>query len=92
MAVQAMGICSTCRHCKVCEYRRNNYQPVWVCDEFDCIISTNGRATSMKKNGSYDIVEEELVEYRGLCRNCTKRKTCTFPKSEGGIWHCEEYE
>jgi len=31
-------------------------------------------------------------QYKGLCRNCKKRKTCKLPKSEGGVWHCEEYE
>jgi len=27
----------------------------------------------------------------GLCKNCEKRKTCTIPKPEGGVWRCEEY-
>ncbi len=30
-------------------------------------------------------------ELKGLCANCEIRDTCTFPKAEGGIWHCEEY-
>jgi len=29
---------------------------------------------------------------RGLCRTCAKRESCTFPKPEGGVWHCEEFE
>lgn len=27
----------------------------------------------------------------GLCANCANRETCLIPKSEGGVWHCEEY-
>jgi hypothetical protein len=30
--------------------------------------------------------------FLGLCRNCENRRTCAFPKPEGGIWHCEEYQ
>jgi hypothetical protein len=29
---------------------------------------------------------------RGLCINCDVRNTCTFPKPEGGVWFCEEYQ
>ena len=32
------------------------------------------------------------MEYTGICVNCIHRDTCTFPKSEGGRTHCEEYE
>jgi hypothetical protein len=30
--------------------------------------------------------------HRGLCINCDVRETCTFPKPEGGVWFCEEYQ
>jgi hypothetical protein len=29
---------------------------------------------------------------KGLCAHCDKRETCTLPKPEGGVWHCDEYE
>ncbi len=32
------------------------------------------------------------VELKGLCGTCEKRATCTFPRAEEGIWHCEEFE
>jgi hypothetical protein len=35
--------------------------------------------------------EENEKEFRGLCVNCANRSICLFPKSEGGVWHCEEY-
>jgi hypothetical protein len=28
----------------------------------------------------------------GICSNCDNCRTCVFPKPEGGIWHCEEYQ
>jgi hypothetical protein len=35
--------------------------------------------------------EKDGMELKGLCVNCANRYTCLFPKSEGGVWHCEEY-
>lgn len=38
------------------------------------------------------IVRENGAEaYKGLCANCASRATCLLPKTEGGVWHCEEY-
>jgi hypothetical protein len=31
-------------------------------------------------------------KYPGICSTCANRETCTFPKPEGGVWQCEEYE
>jgi len=28
---------------------------------------------------------------KGLCANCANRGSCLLPRSEGGVWHCEEY-
>jgi len=27
----------------------------------------------------------------GLWAYCDRWSTCTYPKSEGGVWHCEDY-
>jgi len=31
-------------------------------------------------------------KYPGICFTCARRDTCTFPKPEGGVWQCEEFE
>lgn len=31
------------------------------------------------------------VEEKDLCANCRNRDTCTYPKPEGGVWHCKDY-
>jgi hypothetical protein len=36
--------------------------------------------------------KKDTGKYKGLCKNCKKRKTCTLPKPDGGLWRCEEYE
>jgi hypothetical protein len=32
------------------------------------------------------------LDVKGLCENCENRDNCLLPKSEGGVWHCEEYQ
>lgn len=29
---------------------------------------------------------------RGLCTTCIHAETCEFPRPDGGVWRCEEYE
>ena len=29
--------------------------------------------------------------FKGLCVNCDRRFTCTFPRAETGVWSCDEY-
>lgn len=41
------------------------------------------RSTAEKRDSS---------NFKGLCKNCKKQKTCILPKPEGGIWRCEDYE
>ncbi|MHC4942009.1 MAG: hypothetical protein ACYTG7_03225 [Planctomycetota bacterium] len=36
--------------------------------------------------------EKEAEGFKGLCMNCAHREICLYPKPEGGVWHCEEYE
>lgn len=36
--------------------------------------------------------EKDPGQYKGLCKNCKKEKTCKLPKPEGGVWRCEDYE
>lgn len=34
---------------------------------------------------------KDAKDCKGLCENCANRHTCLLPKSEGGVWHCEEF-
>jgi len=35
--------------------------------------------------------KKEKKQLKGLCANCSIRKTCTIPKPDEGIWHCDKY-
>lgn len=53
--------------------------------------SNNSSPMTGGKN-SFQVRGKDSEKYKGLCKNCKKRKTCTLPKPEGGVWRCEEYE
>jgi hypothetical protein len=67
--------------------------PVLQCEEFEACESTapknvavraGQRRTARKKVGVPSLL-------KGLCANCDNLDHCTYPKPEGGVWHCEEY-
>ena len=85
-APEPLGLCSTCRLAATCTFPRQPGRTVRFCDEFEGeekVEETKPKASTKK------VVVNEL---KGLCRLCDKADTCTFPKAEGGVWHCEEYE
>lgn len=92
------GLCSTCNNAATCIYPRDSERPVLQCEEFDGYAAPSerttvndflGKTSSQVRSGAQ---EDDAVKHKGLCQNCGNRKTCTFPKPEEGIWHCEEYE
>ena len=87
LAVQSIGICTTCNHIDDCLFRLRNGRPVWFCEEFDNYVepmfAVLPEETRVEPNGR--------VKFMGLCLNCEDRLTCTYPKPDGGVWRCEEY-
>ena len=91
------GLCSSCNHAPTCTYIRDDSQLVLQCEEFEnheeSPIRTADEASSSKINVSASFsAEEDSGEVKGLCVDCKSRETCIYPKPEGGVWHCEEYQ
>lgn len=87
-------ICSTCKNVPDCTFPKNPLKPVLNCEEFEIDISPSAKIAGKEKllqTASVDAEDKDSGEFIGLCSNCDNRRTCTFPKPEGGIWHCEEY-
>jgi len=81
------GICRTCNHAATCAHIiRTPDLVVWDCENFD------GTAPVADRRRRSARVEEPQGEVKGLCINCAYRDTCLFPRPEGGVWHCAEYE
>ena len=92
------GLCMTCVHSSTCTFPRRKDQPVLYCEEFDdgggCpteIADTDDPLVPEPQAQVTDVTHEP-PRHTGLCTTCDNRETCTFPKPEGGIWHCEEFE
>ena len=56
------------------------------------MTTTNSNSPKTDGKNNFQVRGEDSEKYKGLCKNCKKRKTCKLPKPEGGVWRCEEYE
>ena len=88
------GLCITCVNASGCIYIKNQKSVVLQCEEFEGYTNSPMRATinDVLSKVSSDASKADSGKYEGLCVNCEIRETCEFPKSEGGVWHCEEYQ
>ncbi len=90
-------ICSSCNHGELCASKKTRQRPVWFCEEFDEYVPVKeqdvqeaGSLPAQSRIGS-GTGEDDSSQFKGLCINCENRFTCGNSKTEGGIWHCEEY-
>jgi hypothetical protein len=90
------GLCSTCKHASECTFPRDPKRPVMQCEEFEGILyapeEISRAYTQFIGEEAPTTYEEKPTQLKGLCKLCEKRATCTYPKPEGGVWHCAEYE
>jgi len=89
------GLCTVCKHGIICTYPRSLDLPVWQCEEFEGFaplvrpVRRNPRSES-KPHAAQPTENDD--QYAGLCRTCSNRGTCAFPRPVGGVWHCEEFQ
>lgn len=86
-----LGLCSTCNHSLACTFRRSVESPVLYCEEFDCSSPCTPQISHLTAVSAPDPHANSTAGLLGLCSNCQVQGTCTLPKDEGGVWHCEEY-
>jgi hypothetical protein len=91
--IKYFGLCMSCRNASVCTFPRDPAMPAFYCEEFE--IETPVSDITAEKRQQFvtgpAAVKKDSSGLAGLCIDCEGRKTCSFPKSEGGVWHCEEY-
>ena len=90
------GLCSNCAYAPACTYPRSNDRPVLQCEEYECspsgVVPASPAKGSSKARSGRKPGGQVTVHLAGLCANCANQDGCTFPKQEGGVWHCEEYQ
>jgi hypothetical protein len=86
--IRYRGLCTLCVQAPTCTFPRDPSRPIRSCDEFEEGASV--RAQGVARAVALSSASDDEPELKGLCRHCAIRLTCTFPKPEGGIWHCDE--
>jgi len=93
--MQDRSLCSNCKNDPDCTFKKNRQKPSLYCEEFEVDISPSAKIAGKEKplpTASVDAEEDDSGKFIGLCSNCDNRRTCAFPRPQGGIWHCEEYQ
>jgi hypothetical protein len=93
--VECRDLCSTCKHGPDCTFPRDPQRPAFYCEEFEIETVPKRGANEggqQQSRGSHLVDAGPSARLAGLCSDCENRRTCVFPKPEGGVWHCEEYQ
>ncbi len=93
--IKYRGLCSNCKNASSCTFPRDPDKPAFYCEEFEIEKPSPTRTTREEKpQAAKPHVTEgkDSTKFIGLCSDCENRQTCVFPKPEGGVWHCEEYQ
>ncbi len=89
------GLCLTCNNAPACYYHARR-GPALFCEMFDDYVKSALRDEEQpllsRADSGIRTTAEDMAKYVGLCVNCGHRATCRYPKPEGGLWHCEDYE
>ena len=88
-AYRHVGICLTCNHFEHCRLRPEERFPVWFCEQFDDYAPADNPGRN--PGGESPTPSAIGKKLNGLCVNCELAADCALAKSEGGVWHCEEY-
>jgi len=89
--VTRRGLCSTCDKAAECTLPVDPTRPVLQCESYESLARTDPDGGAARPGRQAD-PEEDPGALKGLCRNCEKRRDCTLPKPEGGVWDCQEYQ
>jgi len=91
--IRYFGLCLNCKNASSCTFPRDPAKPAFYCEEFEIEKTTSitpfGKEQPLVSGPA--VIGKDSTKFIGLCSDCEGRQTCTFPKSEGGVWHCEEY-
>ncbi|HUC44014.1 MAG TPA: hypothetical protein VMR65_08250 [Candidatus Sulfotelmatobacter sp.] len=84
------GLCTTCEHAPQCTHLRPHDVPTLMCD--DMVPLSIAIAPTAGIDPGQAIPAGNRVGPKGLCATCTRHPSCRYPKLEGGVWHCEEFD
>lgn len=83
------GLCQNCNHGESCTITNQDGRDVHLCEEFDSYVPVLPKSIRSSLNINADSSENTI---KGLCANCENNSICSYAKTEGGVWQCEEYK
>jgi hypothetical protein len=88
-SLELKGICGVCALVDSCERVKDLKEPLMTCEKLepDPTLVSEMVEQFLESSNPHAV----SLNHLGLCSNCDHRVNCTFPKAEGGVWHCEEY-
>lgn len=89
------GLCGDCVQSETCTFPRDPAHPVRACEEFEGAELRAGARQPLVAVASVFPAEPDPMraapgEVKGLCRQCARRLTCSYPKPPEGVWQCDE--
>ena len=77
-------LCAECGEADFCDRPLRCEEAVIECEAFR-------KGPKAEKGKSPGEVRAGKGASLGLCRDCSHRRVCSYLKSRGGVWHCEDY-
>jgi hypothetical protein len=90
--IRRISLCSNCKNAPSCTFPKDTDRPSLYCEEFEIEELPQKKITWTPPVKSHFTREKDTDGFKGLCGDCENRRTCGFPKLDGGVWHCEEYQ
>ena len=90
--IRRISLCSNCKNAPTCTFPKDPNKPSFYCEEFEIEEPPPKKITPAPSGEDCLTKEKNTFGFKGLCSDCENYKTCKFPKPEGGVWHCEEYQ
>ncbi len=91
MTRKKQGICLTCLHFAKCVLRpaECSTDGIHFCEEYMTVCLAPVVVTDEKPKNMMKRPPSGLL---GLCSDCLCYPSCSFPRPEAGVWHCEDYQ
>jgi hypothetical protein len=84
------GLCATCEHAPRCTHPRASGIPILECDDVSPLLIAIAPVTGIE--AARHPAPPPRNAAKGLCSTCERFRNCTYPKLDGGVWHCNEFE
>lgn len=85
------GICAACKYDPECIFEELSGGRATQCEQFE--LGLRDDSSPAPRRGQRTAAGRDRAQNGelGLCANCDNRRTCIYPRPEGGVWRCEEY-